>query len=211
MTEENEGKNKKKINGIDITLDTSKTEALARENERLKMEKEKNEPSLNDLKIQAVQKFGRPDLFLDAESKESLSARLTNYINELAKNSNPKPSGTAPANAQQYGQKSEDLYTKPYSSHQEMVEDLRKKSAEGNPEAKQYLDSLIKKWILDKRENPTRPEPSYNPNSPESLLDLDLVEKNGFLTPRNKEDSEIGQLQKRWREERKRRMEGKSD
>lgn len=212
----------KKDQKIKITVDNEQTKALAEElaRERIKNDKLVDKIASNEVKedhndlatrkLQAFEKFHNEN-FLHAETTSELSQMITNYINDIASKGKGEPSGSAPANAQQYGAKPEDLYTKPYSSYQEMVQDLRKKSAEGNPEAKQYLDSLIKKWILDKRENPTRPEPSFNPNTPESLSDLDLVQKGENLTPQNKEDGDLQRLQKRWREERKRRMEGKSD
>jgi hypothetical protein len=96
-----------------------------------------------------------------------------------------------------------------------MVSELRRLSHEGTPEEKQqaehYINELWRKYVLTKRANPTLSEPSQNPNQPEALSELDLVQKDGFLTTRNKEDGDLGQLQKKWREMRKRRMEGQNE
>lgn len=220
MSAENNDKDRK----IKITVDNEQTKILAEElaRERLKNDKlvdyvagkEVNEDhnDLATLKLQAYQKFKNP-MFLDAENKETLSAMLTNYINELAEKANPtqKPSGVAPANDLQYGRGKEDLYTRKFYDSQQMVSELRRLSKEGTPQEKadseHYLGELWRKYVLDKRAMPTRAEPSVNPNSPESLTELGLVQKDGFLTPANKEDGDLGQLQRKWREERKRRME----
>ena len=208
MSENKEKKEKK----FDITFDTSQTNEIIRENERLKIEKEqregKTESSLADLKIQAIQKFGRADLFLQAETKEMLSSMLTNYINELAEQNNPTqtPSGSAPLNDAQYGRGKEDLYRKKYSSQSEMVNDLVKKSHEGNEEAQSYLNSLLKKYMLDKKNSPERVEGFHNPNSPEALAELDLVQKGEVLTPRDPNDGDIGKILHAWKLERLARM-----
>lgn len=216
MSEEN--KDKKPDAKIRIEVDSKGSDRLASiiEQERAEKAKEKDpEEELASAKLKMYEKFNKNPMFLDATSKEQLSAMVENYVNTAIERDKPKPSGNAPLNAQQYGQKSEDLYTRKFSSSEEMVSELRRLSHEGSSqekeEADRYLNALFRQYALDKRANPTRPEPAKNPNSPESLLELDLVQKNGFLTPRNKEDSEIGQLQKKWREERKRRMEGKPE
>ena len=220
MSEQND-KNKKEIR---VTVDNEQTKSLALElaQEKIKNEKlvdriagkevKEDHDDLAEKKLQAIAKFGRPDLFLQADTKEKLSAIMTSYINELAERANPtqKAGGTAPANAQQYGIKSEDLYTRKFLDSQEMVSELRRLSKEGTPQEKadseHYLNELWKKYVLDKRANPTRSEPSQNPNTPEALSELDLVQKDGFLTPRNKEDGDLGALQRKWRLERKRKM-----
>lgn len=201
----------KKEKKFDITFDTSQTNEIIRENERLKIaqeQKDKNEPNLTDLKIQAIQKFGRPDLFLQAESKETLNAMLTNYINELAEKSqrNPNPAGSAPLNSEQYGQKETNLYEKKYSSHYEMVSDLINKSHAGNTEAQSYLNSLMKQYVFSKKRNLSTPEGFYDPNSSEALQRLDLVQKDGILTPRDPRDGDIGKVLGKFRLERLLRM-----
>ena len=209
MSEDEKKKNVK----VEIVVDNKATEKLVSILEKEREEKAKAEPDLADLKIQAIQKFGRPDLFLQADTKEKLNAILTSYINELAERANPtqKPSGSAPANDFQYGRGKEDLYTRKFLDSAEMVSELRRLAHEGTPQeradSEHYLNELWKKYILDKRSQPTRSEPSVNSNSPESLLELDLVQRDGFLTPRNKEDGDAQKLQKAWREARKRKME----
>jgi len=205
MSEDKEKKTK-----VEITVDNRATEKLVEilEKERQEKETKTEEKSLSDLKIQAIQKFGRADLFLQAETKEMLSSMLTNYINEIAEQNNPSqtPSGSAPLNDAQYGRGKEDLYRKKYSSRYEMVSDLVKKSHEGNSEASSYLDSLMKKYVLDKKNSPERVEGFHNPNSPEALAELDLVQKGEVLTPRNPEDGDIGKILHAWKQERMRRM-----
>lgn len=202
-----------------ITVDNKSTEELVKilkeKEEKEKVEKDP-ESDLAEKKIQAIQKFGRPDLFLQADTKEKLSAILSSYINELVERANPtqKPSGSALV-PQQYGAKPEDLYTRKFFDSQEMVSELRRLSHEGTPrekaEAEHYLNEIWKKYVLDKRSNPTRAEPSQNPNTPESLLELGLVQKGENLTPANPEDGDLGKLQRKWREERKRKMTGESE
>jgi hypothetical protein len=208
MTEEN------KEAKLRITVDNKSTEKVLEllEKERVEKEKQKDpEADLAEKKLQAYQKFKNP-MFLEAPDKATLSAMLSNYISELAERANPtsKPSGS-PLVPQQYGAKPEDLYTKKFLDSQQMVSELRRLSKEGTPQeradSEHYLNELWRKYVLDKRAMPTRSEPSVNPNSPESLTELGLVKKDGFLTPANPEDGDLGQLQKKWREERKRRME----
>jgi len=216
MAEENNKKEK-----ISVKIDTERTELLARENERLKIEKERREDPESDLaekKLQAIQKFGKPELWMQATSKDMLSSMLTNYISELAERANPtqKPSGTARCDTpQQMGLKPEDLYTRKFYDSQQMVSELRRLSKEGTPQEKadseHYLNELWKKYVLDKRSQPTRAEPNLNPNAPEELLSLGLKQKDGFLTPANPEDGDLGQLQRKWRLERKRRMENQHE
>jgi hypothetical protein len=212
MTEDDNKKER-----INVKIDTTRTEALARENERLKMEREQKEDeepelSLADLKLQAYQKFKQP-FFLDAPDKATLSAMITNFINEVSErsNQNKEHAGSVGLSNAQFGIKDEPLFTRKFYDSQNMIDELRKLQHNGNPaqkaEAETYIQEIFKKFILDKRSNPTRPENSMNSNSPEALSDLDLVKKDGFLTPRNPEDGDLGKLQKQWREERKRRTE----
>jgi len=206
MTEEKKTK-------VEIVVDNKATEKLVSilEKERTEKEQAKTESSLNDLIVQTTRKFGRADLWTQATSKEMLNAMLTNFINEVSSQSKAKEQGgNAPLNAQQYGAKSEDLYTRKFYDSQQMVSELRRLSHEGTPQEKQeaehYLNELWKKYILDKRSQPTRSEASQNSNTPEALSELDLVQRDGFLTPRNKEDGDIQKLQRAWRLERKRKM-----
>jgi hypothetical protein len=199
---------------VEITVDNKATEKLVEilEKERQEKEAKESEDDLATKKLQAYQKFHNP-MFLDAPDKETLNAMLTNYINELAEKSqrNPNPSGTAPLNSAQYGTKEENLYEKKYSSHYEMVSDLINKSHNGNEEAQSYLNSLMKKYILDKRQNPQRIEGFHNPNSPEALQELDLVRKGDVLMPRDPKDGDIGRILNSWKLERMRRMKGEKE
>lgn len=190
---------------VKITVDNKGTEELVK---LLKEKEQKKEDSLAEHKLQAYQKFNDTK-FLDAQSQEELSNMLTAHINDLAQKAKGTPSGSAPLSKAQFGQKEYSLYEKPYN--RETLDELQKLSAEGNQEAKDILTAILKKWAIDKRRQNT-PEDSFNPNSKEALERLDLIEKDGFLTPRNKDDSEVGRLQARWRAERKAKMEeGKSN
>jgi hypothetical protein len=215
MSTEQDEQKKQKVN-INLKVDNPSAEKLAQllEQERTEKEQEqqrmKTEPNLSDLKVQALSKFPHadPHLFLDAETKESLSARITGYINDLASKSQGTPSGSPLVNQQFTGaNRPQDLYTKPYATHKEMVDDLRAKARSGSKEAQSYLDSLFELHRTLKMQDPHHPEPAFQPNSPEALDELSLVKKDGFLTPSKVEDGDLGRLQKQWREERKRKME----
>jgi hypothetical protein len=170
----------------------------------------KNNNDLATLKLKMYEKFNHNPMFLDAPDKNTLEAMVENYVNTAIEKDKGKSAGSAPANAQQYGIKPENLYSRKFYDSQEMVSELRRLTHEGNPqeraESEHYLNELFKKYALDKRANPTRPEPSTNPNTPESLLELDLVQKDGVLQPRNKESGDLQKLQAKWRAERQRRM-----
>lgn len=213
MSEEN--KEKQKVN---VTLDTRETERLARESERLKMqlEKEGKTPdtgnfNLAEKKLEMFEQTGNK-LYLDCKTREEIKNLTTSLMREVTKHGTPSGS---PLVNQQYGVKNEGLFSRKFDSEKEMVdtileymhsEDLSKAS-----EGKEAYEAFLKKWIMDKRQNPTRPEPSYSPNSPEALLDLGLESKDGFLSPKDKNSGDLGKLQALWRAKRKKMMEGKSE
>jgi len=203
---------KKDDKAIKITVDNEQTKKLAKElavselkNELLQQEKENPEPSLNDLKMQAIEKFGRADLWTQATSKAQLRDMITNFINSVAEQSKGSPSGSAPLNSAQMGQ-SQDLWTKKYEDYPSMIKELRQKAHAGNREAQSYLDQLLTKYGEWKHLNPTVPEQAHNPNSQEELLDLHLVKKGDFLTPENPENGDIGKILAQWKVERLRKM-----
>lgn len=200
---------------IEITVDNKGTEKLVEILEKERKEKEekekgKTELSLNDIKIQAVQKFGRPDLFLCANSKEELSDSITSYINEIANKGKQAPSGSAPLNPEQYGQKKEDLYTKKYSSYHEMIDELLDTMHNGTPieqaNATSYYEAILKKWVLEKKRNANVPEAFYDPNLPENLPEL--KELSGFKVPVRKEEGDIGKILLAWKKQREKLLKG---
>jgi len=200
----NEDKEKK--TRVEITVDNKGTEELV----KILKEKEQKEvkDDLAERKIQAYQKF-HIEGFLDATSKEDLNMMLTSHINALMERDKPTPAGFAPLNSEQMGQRKENLYEKKFGTYYEMVMHLTDISHGNSPqaeEAKSYLNSLMKKYVLDKRNNPERVEGFHNPNSPEALAQLDLVQKGEVLTPRNPEDGDIGKILHAWKLERLARM-----
>jgi hypothetical protein len=209
MSENPEEKKKQNIN---VQIDTRETERLVRENEQLKQKLGKSEDDIAELKLKMYKDTGEVR-YLDCQTKEEMKNLTDSLFKETVERRKGIPSGHALTDAQ-YGKK-EGLFSQKFDSEKEMVDTILEYMHSEDPkkaeEGKSAYEQFMRKWIQDKRSNPTRPEPNYNPNTPESLLDLDLVEKDGFLTPRNKEDGDAQKLQKRWREERKRRIEGNKE
>ncbi|MGD0158862.1 MAG: hypothetical protein ABSB89_01025 [Candidatus Bathyarchaeia archaeon] len=203
MSEENQDKKVK----VQIDVNNKGTEELV----KLLKEKEAKENEGFDLagKIAEANEKFHTQMFSQAQNRQMLASMITSFVNDIASRTNPTPpsTGTAPLNDAQYGARPQDLYTKPYTDFQSLVKDLREKARSGSKEAESYLNSLFEKHRELKMQDPHRPEPSYNPNSPEALEELNLVKKDGFLTPSKVEDGDLGQLQKKWREERKRQKE----
>jgi len=215
-----EEKQKEAVAKLKIEVDNKATEQLVdylREKDEEKQEDEqqaKPEKSLNDLIVQTANKFGNFEFWKQATSTGMLRDMLTSYINDLANKNKPEgdKAGSAPLNEAQYGRKPEtDLYTKPYSSYEEMIKDLREKARNGSKEAESYLNELFKKYYEFKRADSTKGDNLPNPNTPESLLDLHLTEKQTpvgtFTVPNNPSDSELGQLLRKWALEARKRNE----
>jgi hypothetical protein len=200
---------------IKVSIDTKRTEELARENERLLIEKKQREEDperfkkhfdLADEKLKAYKQTGE-HRYLECNTKEEMVELTTALMKETVEKRRGTPSGTSFPNEPH---NTENLFTRKFLDSQEMVSELRRLSKEGTPQeradSEHYLDELWRKYVLDKRAMPTRSEVSHNPNSPESLLELGLKQKDGFLTPADKEDGDLGKLQKKWRDEKLRKM-----
>jgi hypothetical protein len=68
----------------------------------------------------------------------------------------------------------------------------------------------MKQYVFSKKRNLSVPEGFFDPNSPEALSQLDLVRKDGYLTPRDPKDGDIGKILNAWKLERTRRMKGET-
>jgi hypothetical protein len=225
MSNEENNKEKKKIGGIEVSIDTARTEALARENERLKMEKEKQNPE-NDLAeeneylkttlqllsekeaIKRCDELGIRDKALRDDfitHPEKISA----YAKGLKKEGQSAPAGTAPLNSAQWGENGQpstydahgNLMNKKYSSYQAMLEDLHDREAvfQGSQkglEATKMLEALTRKFFEEHKQA----------NSPVPILIKPmpkLISVNGLLVP---EDPSMGDLQERNRIFRRRKL-----
>jgi hypothetical protein len=122
------------------------------------------------------------------------------------KNSNGKgPSGTAPLNRAQLGERGTDLYHTRFSNPQELISTLQKLSHEGNAEAQSYLDKLTEQFVRVYIHGKKPLEEYHDPNSPENLPDL--KKEGNYLTPVRKEEGDLGRLIDSWRIQAKRKRE----
>jgi len=196
-----------KLGKIDIDVDANNPEARKFVQEILKKkdEQQTQQPDLADKKIQVFQKF-HDSRALDCQTTEELRDLVTQIIDSRAPRQTP--TGSAPLNQAQYGQK-DDLYTHHYSDFGSMVSDLTEKmrnapTEQERREAQDYYNSLLKKWVQTQKRNPEVPSGFYDPNLPENLpSDLKRTPE-GFLVSENEGD--LQKLQARWRAERLRKM-----
>jgi hypothetical protein len=144
MSDEQTPEEKKKIDSISVEVDTRRTEALARENERLKMEKEaKPEFNLDTKKIEMFKKTNEPR-YLDCKSKEEMADLTTALMREAVAKRNGTPSGNAPMNPDNPSEHMK------FSSYEAMVQYCRDNENElvtATQTGKQVLDELFRKGI----------------------------------------------------------------
>jgi hypothetical protein len=161
---------------VNVTVDTKRTEELARENERLKLEKELKDKGIeldpNDPESQKVkeeiekEKFDSIKLdlaertgdasFREVKTKDELKDKLNAMLKEAVDNRNRKtetPSGSAPMNPQQLGNpvNVNDLRKLPLNADTVML--LQRLRQSGNPEASQILDELWQKSVFGWRQS----------------------------------------------------------
>ena len=152
---------------MEIKIDTSLTNEIIRENERLKIEQEKEKDKKNAFelaKLDLAEETG-DDSFREVTSSEELTKKLhtllkigveqVNKLGDLA--------GSAPMNPQQYGtpQQSNDLRKLPVNANTIMyLNNLRRN---GSTEASQILDALWAKSINSWRQAGHQPI-EYSPD-----------------------------------------------
>jgi hypothetical protein len=199
----------KKKQNISVSIDTKETERLVRENEQLKQKLGKSEDDIAEIKLKMYKDTGEVR-YLDCQTKTEMKDLTDSLFKETVERRKGIPSGS-PLTDAQYGKSTGSLFSRKFESEKEMVDEILRCMHSPEPkeasEGKEAYEAFMRKWIMDKKRNPTRPEPNFDPNSPEALLDLHLVEKDGFLSPASREDGDIGRLQKQWRTQRKREME----
>lgn len=203
---------------IDITLDTEKTEKLARENERLKIEKELKEKGINldgkgltdeqklakaeaeELNIKNIRedfyaKTG-DEKFLHMTNKAEIKAEFERLLQIAVQteNKHETPAGSAPMNPQQYGtpQGITDLRKLPLNVNTIMfLQNERRKGS--NPEANQILNELWAKAVQSWRSSGHQPL-NYSPddNIQKSNVTPDLNFDNLQANDENSELAKFG-------------------
>lgn len=199
---------KKKEKEIEITVDTKRTEELAKQVQKLEDEKSQNELKK---RIEEMNQQFNTDMFSQAENEGMLRSMYKSHIAELVKNQRPTetPSGSPLVQEQYTGSKNKnDLYTRKFEDYPSMIKTLREEANRGNSEAKEYLNQLTEKWAEWKRANPTTPEQAVNPNSPEALMDLHLKKYGDYLIS---DKGDIRALVEKWKKDRLRAMTGKTE
>jgi len=197
MTEENE----KEKQNIKVSIDTARTEALARENERLKMAQEAKLDSNKDVvtsdigqsvKDALIQKYADkghecPTL----ETKEDFENAVA-ILKDLPDKKPPVGTNWVNPdynNGQQPNQQILDLSKKVYPSYEAMLEDLHDREAvfRGSPkglEATRMLEAVTRKFFEAHKET----------NSPVPILQKpmpELINVKGLLTPKNPDDGDL--------------------
>jgi hypothetical protein len=174
--------NEKEVN---VTVDTTRTEQLARENERLKLEKELKDKGIEldpsdpeaikakeeiervnfeTVKLDLAEKTGDAS-FREVKTKEELKQKLDSMLKEAVDSRTRKtetPSGSAPMNNQQLGNpiNVNDLRKLPLNADTVML--LQKLRQSGNPEATEILNELWQKSVFGWRQ--THQPISYSPD-----------------------------------------------
>jgi len=192
---------------VRIEVDNKATEELVKFLKEKEEKKPMSEGDLAEKKIQVYQKFNDSKCF-DCQSKEELSNFVTGLINERAPK--PTPSGSAPMNDAQFGIKSGDLYRRKFSSDKEMIDSVLDQMRNGKTqaerdEARSYYDKMLGLWVRSKRHNQGL-DGFYDPNKIEHLPNLKRTPE-GFMTPENKDEGDIGKILAHWRIEAKRKRE----
>lgn len=188
---------------INIELDTRRTEEMAKENERLRMTNEDlNEKLRLSAEAHIKKKMAEYGLPLD---------RLPEFMAnpEALKSYEPRqtPSGSAPLNAQQYGQ-SDDIYRRRFPDQKSMVDailsDMHGSDLQKAEVARSYYNKMLELWVRSKRETQKYDENFFNPNLPQNMpSDLKRTPE-GFLVSENEGD--IKRITNSWRAERLRKM-----
>jgi hypothetical protein len=173
---ENDQSKQKDIKGLEVKIDTERTEALARENERLKMKLEKGESvetgevhDLDERKIKFYQDFEDPRI-LECKSSKELHELMNSIIKTGYKNAmRSEPTGEVSLNERQLGTKPSSLRTQKFDSIEQMVRTLKEVASDSsNPEqadAKLALNQLMTKAIAQiKNTDPSKLNLSYSPN-----------------------------------------------
>lgn len=190
---------------IKITVDNEQTRVLAEELARERLKNKSEDPEDLAKKIDQANSEFNTDMFSQATSKDMLKAMIKTKIADLIAHEHHGTPAGSPLVPQQMGEKPTDLWTKSYTSYQEMISDLQKKKAESSKEAESYLNQMLSQWATGKRLNP-HADNSYNPNVPEALPQLKGVEGTSAKTPLNPEEGDIGSIMAHWKKERLSRM-----
>jgi len=150
-----------KAKEIAVSIDTKRTEELARENERLKIQQEEKlakaeveRINFTDVKLELAEKTG-DDSFKEVKTKEELTTKLNELLRLGAqqKNKHETPSGTAPANEFQYGTRQNITDLKKLPLNADTVLYLQRLRQKGDVEASQILDELWQKSVFGWRQS----------------------------------------------------------
>jgi len=147
---------------IAVSIDTKRTEELARENERLKIQQEEKlakaeveRINFTDAKLDLAEKTG-DDSFKEVKTKEELKEKLNSLLKEAVESRSRKTEvsgGSAPLNDAQLGNpvNLNDLPKLPFNADTVMY--LQKLRQKGDNEASQILDDLWKKFVYGWRQS----------------------------------------------------------
>lgn len=134
---------------LDITVDNPSADKLAQ-----LIEEERNEKKLDDAEgkeLHAISQTIRDKIILQYSEKGHLAPSLETEVDvenaiAILKDlpDRPKPSGSAPLNAQQMGQSDPNLYRKGFPDIQSMIRFL-KQNEKNDPAAKAFYDEMWRK------------------------------------------------------------------
>ena len=162
---------KPKPTQISVEVDTKRTEELARENERLRIEKQQNDIeeklakaeadriAFMDTKTSLAEKTGDPS-FNEVKTKEELKEKMEGLLKlgVQKQNEHGDLAGSAPMNPQQLGSsiETDDIYRKKFGSYDDMIRALRNESKSEDKQKAQHanlvLNALLNKYAVAQKQ-----------------------------------------------------------
>ena len=157
---------KPKPTQISVEVDTKRTEELARENERLRIEKQQNDIEeklakaeadrihFQDIKMNMAEKTG-DDTFKEVKTKEEMQAKLDKLLKlgVQKQNEHGDLQGSAPLNLAQWGRGEDNGDIGKMKYNEQTIKFLRKQAKDGDAGAKAILDELMRKTLKDYGKN----------------------------------------------------------
>ncbi|MGA2522907.1 MAG: hypothetical protein ABSF65_01990 [Candidatus Bathyarchaeia archaeon] len=168
---------------IKITVDNEQTKLLAKELAKAELEKEQLKQQLAQIAFREIERKLDANSIMDEEKRKFYHDNINQFSLDY-----PSRAGIAPLNSRQYGS-NDSLYNRKFGSQKEMVDEITRVMHEGKTqqeraEARSYYDKLME------------------------IENLPLLTKTpeGFVTPQDKNEGDIGKILKKWKLEREQKM-----
>jgi len=193
MTEQDQNSEKKKPEKVQVEVSID----------------DKAQQQMNEKLLAQNERYMRA--LLEKREDEKLEQNMANKDLRFSDNSGsensgekgPAPAGDVPLSTQQLGNSSNDLKHMKFPNAEAMITHLRDLERQGSPEARQILDQLFMKYVMNKKENLSKPDLiEFNPNSAENLPECAQIGER--FIPKRPEDGDLGRYVKMWRDKNER-------